>query len=72
MAWLKETVAARGVERVETTPGEGSGGICAAWKGNEVLAYFIVVRDLFNWSVLVKHDLAAQARVASEQKSSAG
>lgn len=57
-AWLRAVGEKYGAERMETTLGEGSGGICAVWKGNQMLAYFIVVRDLFNRSMLVTHDLA--------------
>lgn len=55
--WSKEVGVRYGAERIETTPGEGSGGISGAWKGNQLLAYFVVVRDILNWSVLVAHDL---------------
>ena len=59
--WLREIGGKYDADRMETTLGEGSGGICAVWKDNRILAYFIVVRDLFNRSVLVTHDLTNDA-----------
>jgi hypothetical protein len=67
MTWLRKTAGPLGAERIDTLSGEGSGGVCSAWKGNELLAYFVVVRDLLNWSIVVTHDLSEERRATEER-----
>jgi hypothetical protein len=69
MAWLRKTAGPLGAERIDTFSREGSGGVCSAWKGNELLAYFVVVRDLLNWSIVVTHELSEKRWTASRPDS---
>lgn len=66
MNWLLEIGRVRGCQRVEAVVGESANGLVkSAWRDNTLVAYFIVVRDLQNWSVLVCHDVdpRTQAKV---------
>lgn len=59
--WLTGVARAHGATRIDILTGDKNGGIRTAWKGNQLLAYFVVVRDDANWSVLVCHDLISNA-----------
>lgn len=66
MNWLLEIGRVRGCQRVEAVVGENANGLVkSAWRDNTLVAYYIVVRDLQNWSVLVCHDVdpLTQAKV---------
>ena len=69
MDWLRKAAGLLGAERIDPLSGEGSGGVCSAWKGNELLAYFVVVRDMLNWSIVVTHDLSKERRTVTHPDS---
>ena len=56
--WLVELGLRRGADSTDLHRCERNGGIRSAWKGNRMLAYFIVVRDQLNWTILACHDLS--------------
>lgn len=43
--------------RMEYMNGQYSGGWNTLWYSDKLIAYFLVVRDSMNWTVLIKHDL---------------
>lgn len=59
--WLMDVARAHGATKIDNLTGDKNGCIRTAWKGNQLLAYFVVVRDDANWSVLVCHDLTSNA-----------
>lgn len=64
--WLVELGLRRGADATDLHRCERNGGIRSAWKGNRMLAYFIVVRDQLNWSILACHDLSEDLEPKAE------
>lgn len=59
--WIEERAVALGADRIEWHNHEYPGRTGSVWRGNTLLAVTVVLRDLLNWSVLVRHDLGAVA-----------
>lgn len=64
--WLVELGLRRGADSTDLHRCERNGGIRSAWKGNRMLAYFIVVRDQLNWTILACHDLSEDLEPKNE------
>jgi hypothetical protein len=64
--WLVELGLRRSADSTDLHRCERNGGIRSAWKGNRMLAYFIVVRDQLNWSILACHDLSEDLEPKTE------
>ncbi len=57
--WLEAKAKALGADRIESQCHEYSGRTSSAWKGNDLLAVTVVLRDAINWSVLTCHEVAS-------------
>lgn len=64
--WLVELGLRRGADSTDLHRCERNGGIRSAWKGNRMLAYFVVVRDQLNWTILACHDLSEDLEPKTE------
>jgi hypothetical protein len=64
--WLVELGLRRGADSTDLHRCERNGGIRSAWKGNSMLAYFVVVRDQLNWTILACHDLSEDLEPKTE------
>lgn len=43
--------------RTENNPGRYVGGIVTLWYFRRIIAYYVVVRDEMNYTILIEHDL---------------
>lgn len=58
--WLIALGKQKGATHTDLLQGNQLGGVRSVWKDRTLLAYFIVLRDQLNWSVLVCHDLTQE------------
>lgn len=56
--WISGKSIELGADRIEHHNHEYSGCTRSAWKCNDLLATTVVLRDGFNWSILVCHVVA--------------
>jgi len=59
--WLNALAKERKADNVTPIQFEGSdGGVAVAWKDGLIIAYFLLLRNWNNYTILVKNDLGEQ------------
>ncbi|WP_274644371.1 hypothetical protein [Pseudomonas serbica] len=64
--WLVELAQRRGGDYADLHKCERDGGIRSVWKGRRLLAYYVVLRDQVNWTILACHDLSEDLEPKTE------
>lgn len=54
--WLIETARELGCDQIDSLRNcQQCGHLYSAWKQRSLVAYYFVIRDPYNWSVLIRH-----------------
>lgn len=60
--WLAETGRSARADKVIRPDFQTNGGVVSAWRGKELICYFVIARDSYNWSDLHCQDMGVSVR----------